>query len=70
MRLAPSRSEEQLWRRLAGSKTGFASRGQLVIGRFIVDFAPADGQLPGALRFPRSHALADTPEGRRAEPPS
>ena len=27
--------------------------------RAIVDSASADGQLPGALRFPRVHALAD-----------
>ena len=37
--------------------------------RAIVDSASDDGQLPGALRFPRSHALADTtgsghPSGR------
>ena len=39
MRFAPTRSEEWLWRRLAGSKTGFAFRRQLVIGPFIADFA-------------------------------
>ena len=39
MRFSPTRSEEWLWRRLSGSKTGFAFRRQLVIGRFIVDFA-------------------------------
>jgi very-short-patch-repair endonuclease len=39
MRCTPTRSEEWLWRRLAGSKTGFAFRRQLVIGPFIVDFA-------------------------------
>ena len=39
MRFSPTRSEEWLWRRLAGSKTGFAFRRQLVIGPFIVDFA-------------------------------
>ena len=39
MRLTPTRSEEWLWRRLSGSKTGFAFRRQLVIGEFIVDFA-------------------------------
>jgi very-short-patch-repair endonuclease len=33
------RSEERLWRRLSGSKTGFAFRRQLVIGEHIVDFA-------------------------------
>ena len=39
MRFAPTRSEEWLWRRLSGSKTGFAFRRQLVIGEHIVDFA-------------------------------
>jgi very-short-patch-repair endonuclease len=39
MRFQPTRSEESLWRRLSGSKTGFAFRRQLVIGRHIVDFA-------------------------------
>lgn len=39
MRFAPTRSEEWLWRRLSGSKTGFAFRRQLVIANFIVDFA-------------------------------
>jgi very-short-patch-repair endonuclease len=39
MRFAPTRSEEWLWRRLAGSKTGFPFRRQLVIANFIVDFA-------------------------------
>jgi len=39
MRFSPTRSEEWLWRRLAGSKTGFAFRRQLVIGEHIVDFA-------------------------------
>ena len=39
MRCAPTRSEEWLWRRLAGSKTGFAFRRQLVIGPFIADLA-------------------------------
>ena len=39
MRFAPTRSEEWLWRRLSGSKTGFAFRRQLVIGPFIADFA-------------------------------
>ncbi len=38
-RFSPTRSEEWLWRRLAGSKTGFAFRRQLVIGNYIVDFA-------------------------------
>jgi len=39
MRFSPTRSEEWLWRRLSGSKAGFAFRRQLVIGPFIVDFA-------------------------------
>jgi very-short-patch-repair endonuclease len=39
MRSSPTRSEEWLWRRLSGSKTGFAFRRQLVIGPHIVDFA-------------------------------
>ena len=39
MRCNPTRSEECLWRRLSGSKTGFAFRRQLVIGEYIVDFA-------------------------------
>ena len=39
MRCSPTRSEEWLWRRLAGSKTGFGFRRQLVIGEHIVDFA-------------------------------
>ena len=39
MRCNPTRSEEWLWRRLSGSKTGFPFRRQLVIGEHIVDFA-------------------------------
>ena len=39
MRCSPTRSEEWLWRRLSGSRTGFAFRRQLVIGPTIVDFA-------------------------------
>ena len=39
MRCSPTRSEERLWRRLSGSRTGFAFRRQLVIGEHIVDFA-------------------------------
>ena len=39
MRFAPTRAEEWLWRRLAGSRTGFPFRRQLVIANFIVDFA-------------------------------
>lgn len=39
MRFSPTRSEEWVWRRLSGSKTGFPFRRQLVIGHWIVDFA-------------------------------
>jgi very-short-patch-repair endonuclease len=39
MRFSPTRSEEWLWRKLSGSKTGFPFRRQLVIGHWIVDFA-------------------------------
>jgi very-short-patch-repair endonuclease len=39
MRFAPTRSEEWLWRKLSGGKTGFSFRRQLVIAEFIVDFA-------------------------------
>jgi very-short-patch-repair endonuclease len=45
MRCSPTRSEEWLWRRLSGSKTGFAFRRQLVIGSFIVDFACTKARL-------------------------
>jgi very-short-patch-repair endonuclease len=45
MRFSPTRSEEWLWRRLSGSKTGFAFRRQLVIGNFIVDFACTKARL-------------------------
>ena len=39
MRFAPTRAEEWVWRRLAGSTIGYAFRRQLVIANFIVDFA-------------------------------
>jgi leucyl-tRNA synthetase len=39
MRFNPTRAEEWLWRRLSGSKTGFAFRRQLAIAEYIVDFA-------------------------------
>ena len=39
MRCSPTRSEEWLWRRLSGSKPGFAFRRQLVIGEHLADFA-------------------------------
>ena len=45
MRFSPTRSEEWLWRRLSGSKTGFAFRRQLVIGPHIVDFACTKARL-------------------------
>ena len=45
MRMAPTRSEEWLWRCLSGSKLGFAFRRQLVIGPFIVDFACTKARL-------------------------
>lgn len=45
MRFSPTRSEEWLWRRLSGSKTGFAFRRQLVIGTSIVDFACTKARL-------------------------
>jgi len=45
MRFAPTRSEEWLWRKLSGSKTGFAYRRQLVIGEHIVDFACTKARL-------------------------
>ena len=45
MRFSPTRSEEWLWRRLSGSRTGFAFRRQLVIGNFIVDFACTKARL-------------------------
>lgn len=45
MRFSPTPSEERLWRRLSGSKTGFPFRRQLVIGHFIVDFACTKSRL-------------------------
>ena len=45
MRFQPTRSEEWLWRRLSGSKTGFAFRRQLVIGPYVVDFACTKARL-------------------------
>ena len=39
MRCRPTRSEEWLWRRLSGSKTGVGFRRQPVIGEYIDDFA-------------------------------
>jgi len=58
MRCNPTRSEEWLWRRLSGSKTGFAFRRQLVIGEHIVDFACTKVRLvvevDGAYHEPRA----------------
>jgi very-short-patch-repair endonuclease len=45
MRFSPTHSEELLWRRLSGSKTGLPFRRQLVIGHWIVDFASTEGRL-------------------------
>src|SRR3954470_14161002 len=45
MRFSPTRSEDWLWRRLSGSKTGFAFRRQLVVGEHIVDFACTKARL-------------------------
>ena len=59
MRCSPTRSEEWLWRRLSGSKTGFAFRRQLVIGEHIVDFACTKVRLvvevDGAYHQERAH---------------
>ena len=58
LRCSPTRSEEWLWRRLSGSKTGFAFRRQLVIGEHIVDFAATKVRLvvevDGAYHEPRA----------------
>ena len=39
LRSAPTWSERLLWERLSGSQLGVGFRRQLVIGRYIVDFA-------------------------------
>jgi very-short-patch-repair endonuclease len=39
LRAAPTWSERLLWARLSGSQLGVGFRRQVVIGRFIVDFA-------------------------------
>jgi len=39
MRLAPTWSEAALWRALSGRKLGVQVRRQVVVGRYIVDFA-------------------------------
>ena len=64
MRFAPTRSEEWLWRRLSGSKTGFAFRRQLVIGPFIVDFACTKVRLVVEVDGPY-HELRARPDQRR-----
>ena len=59
MRCNPTRSEEWLWRKLSGSKIGFAFRRQLVIGEHIVDFACTKVRLvvevDGAYHQERAH---------------
>ena len=64
MRSAPTRSEEWLWRRLAGSRTGFAFRRQLVIGPFIVDFAATKVRLVVEVDGPY-HEQRARPDQRR-----
>ncbi len=39
MRATPTRGEARLWQELRGSRLGVAFRRQLVIGRYIADFA-------------------------------
>jgi very-short-patch-repair endonuclease len=39
LRAAPTWSEQLLWSRLSGSQLGVAFRRQVVLGRYIVDFA-------------------------------
>ena len=64
MRFSPTRSEEWLWRRLSGSKTGFAFRRQLVIGAFIVDFACTKARLVVEVDG-ESHAERERHDARR-----
>ena len=45
MRFAPTPSEELLWRALRGRKLGVTFRRQVVIGRYIVDFACIEARL-------------------------
>jgi crossover junction endodeoxyribonuclease RuvC len=45
MRVAPTTTEALLWQELRGSKLGVGFRRQLVIGRFIVDFAAPAARL-------------------------
>ena len=60
MRCNPPRSEERLWRRLSGSKTGFAFRRQLVIGEHIVDFACTKVRLVVEVDGATTSSAADT----------
>lgn len=64
MRFSPTRSEEWLWRRLSGSKTGFAFRRQLVIGPYIVDFACTKARLVVEVDGPY-HEDRARPDARR-----
>jgi very-short-patch-repair endonuclease len=64
MRFSPTRSEEWMWRRLSGSKTGFAFRRQLVIGPFIVDFACTKVRLVVEVDGPY-HERRRRPDARR-----
>jgi very-short-patch-repair endonuclease len=64
MRFAPTRSEEHLWRRLSGSKLGFAFRRQLVVGPFIVDFACTKARLVLEVDGPY-HEQRARPDARR-----
>ena len=68
MRCSPTRSEEWLWRRLSGSKTGFAFRRQLVIGPYIADLI---GPLPRgfAARLPLIRARPSGPARGRGRTP-
>ena len=45
MRAHPTLSEQALWAQLSGSKLGVAFRRQVVVGRFIVDFAAPRARL-------------------------
>ena len=45
MRSAPTTTEAQLWQALSGSQLGIGFRRQMVIGRFIVDFAAPAARL-------------------------
>ena len=64
MRCAPTRAEEWLWRRLSGSKSGFAFRRQLVIAPFIVDFAATKVRLVVEVDGPY-HERRPRPDQRR-----